>query len=210
MMSTTTIFPITQLELATLSSGELVRFPISFPEYWDLLEKVDYRVDYHEYEAIAMSYENEAHSEMVTEFSHLLKNIFPRSNQYYKVHNSNRPIYIQDCEQAIFSPDGSVVTQPPVYFEYRPGMTAETTPFLLFEVLSKTTRKYDLGEKLPCYKKITGLQYILYIDLERPSVTVYERQGAQSWLDVEYTQLQDSLLIEGHALSLQEIYLNVF
>lgn len=187
-----------------------MRFPISFPEYWDLLAKVDYRVDYNEDEAIAMSYENEAHSEMVTEFSHLLKNIFLRSNQDYKVHNSNRPIYIQDCGQSVFSPDGSVVTQPPVYFEYRPGITAETTTFLLFEVLSKTTRKYDLGEKLPCYKKIPGLKYILYIDLERPSVTVYERQSTQSWLDVEYTQLQDSFFIQGHALSLKEIYLNVF
>lgn len=203
-------FPLTQLELAAISGGELVRRPISFAEYWDLLEKAEYKVDYHEHEAIAISYENEAHSEMVTEFSHLLKGIFPRTDLQYKVHNSNRPIYIQECDQVVFSPDGSVVTQPPVYFEYRPGMTAETTPFLVFEVLSKSTRKYDLGEKLPCYKKIPGLQYILYIDLERPSVTVYERQGAHSWMDVEYSSLEDSFDIQGQTLHLQDIYLNVF
>lgn len=80
----------------------------------------------------------------------------------------------------------------------------------MFEVLSKTKRKYDLGEKLPCYKKIPGLQYILYIDLERPSVTVYERQGAHSWMDVEYTSLEDAFDIQGHPLRLQDIYLNVF
>ncbi len=209
-MSTATTFPVTQLELAAISGGELLRFPISFAEYWDLLEKAEYRIDYYEHEAIAMSYENEAHSEMVTEFSHLLKGIFPRTDLQYKVHNSNRPIYIQECDQVVFSPDGSVVTQPPVYFEYRPGMTAETTPFLVFEVLSKSTRKYDLGEKLPCYKKIPGLQYILYIDLERPSVTVYERQGAHSWMDVEYTNLEAAFDIQGHTLRLQDIYLNVF
>lgn len=72
--------PTTQLELAALSNGELVRLPIPFSKYWDLLEKADFRVDYFEHEAIAMSYENEAHSEMVIEFFHLLKNIFPRTN----------------------------------------------------------------------------------------------------------------------------------
>ncbi|AEE51992.1 Uma2 family endonuclease [Haliscomenobacter hydrossis] len=209
-MTTATQLPLTNLELATIGGAELVRFPISFEEYWELLEKAEYRVDYNDHEAIAMSYENETHSEMVTEFSHLLKGIFPRTNTQYKVHNSNRPIYIVECESAVYNPDGSVVTQPPVYFEYRPGMTAETTPFLVFEVLSKSTRRYDLGEKLPCYKKIPSLQYILYIDLDRPSVAVFERQSTQSWIEVEYTKLEDSFEIQGNALRLKDIYLNLF
>ncbi len=209
-MSTAVQLPLTNLELAAIGGTELVRFPLKFAEYWELLAKAEYRVDYFDHEAIAMSYENEAHSEMVTEFSHLLKGIFPRSNTDFKVHNSNRPIFIQECDSAVFNPDGSVVAQPPLYFEYRPGMSAETTPYLVFEVLSKSTRRYDLGEKLPCYKKITSLQYIIYIDLEQPSIAVLERQSTQSWIEVAYTSLEDTFEIHGSVIHLKDIYLNLF
>lgn len=206
-------FPLTRQELFDFGGPGLVRFPATFDEYWELLEEAEYRADFYQNEIIAMSYETDLHSDMVAECLHILKKIYPRSDHRFKVHDPNRPVYAAGCEAdetGIFNPDGSVVAQPPVYFEYRPGMNAEATPVLLFEVLSKNTRAYDLSTKLPCYKRIPSLRYILYLDMERPLVTVYERLEANRWTDTEYTRESDKFLVDGHEISLKELYLNVF
>lgn len=203
-------FPLTRKELADIGGTGLVHFPATFDEYWELLEDAEYRADFYQNEIIAMSYETDLHSHLMTEVMLLLKKIFPDSRLYH-VHNSNRPVYTKNCEEVgVFNPDGSVVAQPPVYFEYRPGMNAETTPVVLFEVLSKNTRTYDFGTKLPCYKKIPSLRHILYIEVEKPSVIVYDRQSPNSWKDTEYTQENDTFLIDGQPIALKDIYLNLF
>lgn len=70
-------------------------------------------------------------------------------------------MYIADF-QAVHNPDCSVVLEPAQLFEYQPGMDAETTPLVVVEVLSKMTRDYDYGEKLPHYKQIPSLRQIIF------------------------------------------------
>ncbi len=207
-MTTSIKFPLTNQELYDLAQGAIVRFPASFEEYWELLEEAEYRADYYNHEIIAtMSYESEDHSSLMAELLHVLKQIFPKSNPNFKVHNSNRPVCIPDCDHAVFNPYGSVVAQPAQLYEYRPGMNAELTPVLLFEVLSKNTRQYDFGEKLPCYKKIPTLRYILFLEAQRPEVTVFERvEKTGQWLETNLQSLDDTFLVEGQALALRDIY----
>jgi len=207
-MTTSIKFPLTNQELYDLAQGEILRFPATFEEYWELLEEAEYRADYYNHEIIAtMSYESEAYSSLMAELLHVLKRIFPKSNPDFKVHNSNRPVCIPDCEHAVFNPDGSVVAQPAHLYEYRPGMNAELTPVLLFEVLSKNTRQYDFGEKLPCYKKIPTLRYILFLEAHRPEVTVFERvEKTGQWLETNLQNLDDTFLVAGQAVALRDIY----
>ncbi|MBL7774939.1 MAG: Uma2 family endonuclease [Saprospiraceae bacterium] len=206
-MQTTTRFPLTNQELFELSKGEPLRFTATIEEYWELLEAAEYRVDFFNREIIAsMSYESEQHSALTSRFSHLLQRIF-WENPKFKVHNSNRPICIPTCDFAVFNPDGSVVAQPAQLFEYRPGMNAEQSPVLLFEVLSKNTRSYDFGDKLPCYKQIDGLQHILFLESDHPEVLVIERQPSPGqWLETRLTALEDAFMVNGQAISLRELY----
>jgi Uma2 family endonuclease len=184
-----------------------MRFAASFEEYWDLLEAAEYRVDYVNQEIIAsMSYESEQHSTLASRLAYLLQNIF-WNNPNFKVHNSNRPICIPACEYAVFNPDGSVVAQPAHLYEYRPGMNAEQTPVLFFEVLSKSTRSYDFGDKLPCYKKITGLRQILFLEAQQPELILFERlEDTDQWLETNFQNLDDSFLVQEQALRLRDIY----
>ena len=184
-----------------------MRFSASFEEFWDLLEAAEYRVDYFNQEIIAsMSYESEDHSTLTTRLSHLLQQLF-WGNPDFKVHNSNRPICIPACEHAVFNPDGSVVAQPADLYEYRPGMNAEQTPVLLFEVLSKSTRSFDFGDKLPCYKRIPSLRHILYLEAQQPEVIVFERlEDTGQWLETTLRSLDDSFVVQGQALTLREVY----
>lgn len=206
-MTTTVQFPLTNQELYDLAQGELVRFPASREEYWELLEAAEYRADYYDHEIIAaMSYESQNHSDLASRLSHLLQNIF-WNNPHFKVHNSNRPVCIPDCDHAVFNPDGSVVAQPARLYEYRPGMNAELTPVLVFEVLSQSTRVYDFGDKLPCYKTIPSLRYILYLESRRPEVTVFERlPDTGQWLETNLRHLDDVFQIEGQSVALRDIY----
>ncbi len=211
-MGATVKFPLTRHELADIGGTDLVRFPATFDEYWALLEEAEYTADYYQNEIIAMSYETDLHSQLTTRMSFLLTTAFLYRTDL-RIHNSNRPIFTEGCaedETGVFNPDGSVVSQPPVYFEYRPGMNAETTPIVLFEVLSKNTRTYDLGTKLPCYKRIPSLRYVLYIEVDKPSITVYERQGPNRWTDTEYTQVGDVFFIDGQPVALKDVYLNLY
>ena len=207
-MSALLKFPVTQQELFDVSKGELIRFPATPDEYWELMAVAAYRADYFDHEIIAaMSYETEDHSNLTTELSFILKKIFPKTNPQFKVHNSNRPLCIPDCDHAVFNPDGSVVAQPAQLYEYRPGMNAELTPVLLFEVLSKNTRSYDLGDKLPCYKKIPTLRQILYVDTQTIEVTVFERlETTGQWLETNLKSLDDQFLVDGQPVWLRDIY----
>lgn len=205
-MATTTKFPRTNQELAELGAGQPVRFPGAEEEYWALLEEAEYRVDFYNNEIIAfMSYESDIHSDITNKLMFLLQAIFQRREVRFG--NSNRPVCIPDCNNAVFNPDGSVIQLPAKFYEYRPGMTAELTPILLFEVLSGSTRLRDWGEKLPCYKQIPSLQQILYIDSERLSVHVMERlEDSGKWLESAYEKPEDGFPVGSGTIRLRDIY----
>ena len=207
MSAIATKFPITHRELLEIGQGELLRFPASFAEYWDLLREAQYKADYSNGEIIAMSYETNAHSKIVTEIMFILRTIF--NTTQYSVHDPNRPVHIADIH-AVHNPDCSVILEPAQLFEYQPGMNAETTPLVLVEVLSKTTRDYDYSEKLPHYKQISSLRQIIYLESTKMFVTVYERaEEGPRWLNTDYSRPEDTFLVGGQAVTLEEIYRKV-
>ena len=54
-------------------------------------------------------------------------------------------------------------------------MNASVNSILLFEALSPSTRAYDFGTKLPCYKEIAPLQTIIYAEAFEPKIIVIKR-----------------------------------
>lgn len=207
MGATATKFPLTHRELLDISGGALARFPASFAEYWELLREAEYKADYSNAEIIAMSYETNPHSKLASEIMFLLHRIFDSAQ--YAVHNSNRPVYIA-AFQAVHNPDCSVVLEPAQLFKYQPGMNAETTPVVVVEVLSKTTRDYDRAEKLPHYQQIPSLRQIIYVDSARMAVTVYERPDeAAPWIATDLTQPTDQFLVNGQPVTVADVYRKV-
>ncbi|MEQ1747419.1 MAG: Uma2 family endonuclease [Saprospiraceae bacterium] len=106
--------------------------------------------------------------------------------------------------------DGMVVALPAEKFEYSPGMSAETSPILLVEVLSKSTRDYDFGIKLPCYKKIPALRQILFVEQSKPGVLAFERNRPNQWTETELKNLDDVFLVNDRPVALREIYAEVY
>ncbi len=207
-------FPLTNDDLAPLLDADgFYRFGASLEEYWQLLAEATYNAHYYDHQIITtMSYESDIHSRIASQFSMLLGLIYQNNRQFW-VYNSNRPVYIEDCgnnKTGIFNADGMVVSMPRQPYEYRKGLSAETTPTLLIEILSNSTRTYDFGAKLPCYKQIPTVQQILFVEQDKPEVIVFERQAPNRWAETTLRTADETVTIAGQTVSLRQIYQDVF
>ena len=73
-------------------------------------------------------------------------------------------------------PDAGVVCGPD-----DDDMTYAAAPRLVIEMLSPTTRAFDLARKLEEYKSSASLDYILLVDPDMPEVILWSRNGARGW-----------------------------
>jgi Uma2 family endonuclease len=213
-MLTDVKFPITNDDLADLVDADgYYSFPASFDEYWHLVAEAQYRADYYDHQVItSMSYESDIHSRIAGRFNTLLNNIFDYKPGFV-VYNSNRPVYIEDCDKSktgVFNADGMVVALPRQPYQYSKGLSAETTPILLIEILSPSTAVYDFGTKLPCYKQIPSVQTILFVKQDKPEVIVMERQAPNQWHETTLTTASEAFLVADSPISLQQIYREVY
>ena len=201
--------PLTNEELSKTDKPLPLRYPASEAEYWSVAQEAEYRADYYRGEIIAsMSYESEDHAAIASRLNFYLQQIF-FDFKAYRIGNSNRPVCIPICGNAIFNPDGSVIQLPARFYEYQKGMRADLTPIVVFEVLSPSTRVRDLGEKLPCYKQIEGIEHILYVDGATVKVHHMQRQGDNQWLETVYTEKEVHFEINGKPIKIGDLYAGV-
>ena len=62
-----------------------------------------------------------------------------------------------------------------------PGSYTSSGPRMVGEVLSPTTRTFDMLRKIEEYKRMTGLQRILLIEPNKPEVAIWARSDAGEW-----------------------------
>jgi Uma2 family endonuclease len=85
--------------------------------------------------------------------------------------NSDMKVRIQTTRYPRFYyPDAMVVCQPNA-----PDDLYQDQPVVIAEVLSESTRRIDLGEKLDAYLTIPSLQVYLVIETDLPRVVAYRR-----------------------------------
>lgn len=207
MVITEKKYPITLAERSKLGSEEQ-RFWGTFEDFIELLEVAEYPIEFHENTIIAMSIASDEHEKVVSNFIGEFHILYKKLKNYHR-YGSNRHVYIETSKVA-YSPDLSIVKGTPSIFEYSKGKTANTNPWLVVEVLSKSTRQKDLGQKLPNFKKIKSLQYIIFAEQDSCLVTVYSRiENSSRWKSTDYDDLEQSFQIEEHAISLADIYANI-
>jgi Uma2 family endonuclease len=81
-------------------------------------------------------------------------------------------------------------------------------PVLIAEVLSDSTRKYDLTDKFILYQKITSLNYYLAIEPEKKVVFFFEKNEEGEWTAKTYTELDEEIELKGlnGTIRLKDIY----
>ena len=86
-----------------------------------------------------------------------------------------------------------------------------TSPNVIIEILSKSTKDYDRGSKFMLYRSIVTLKEYILIDSTTISVEHFEKQADNSWRLTEFKQLSDSFVIStiGLPLLLKDVYEDV-
>lgn len=211
----TTSMPTTYPEFAkfmglSLPKKRALSFTASWDTYLDLLEKVEFTIEFHENTIYAMSIASDPH-EIITSNIITQLNLLLEDEEDMAVRSSNRHIYIKKPYQKDYAPDAHVVKGAPIMHTLRKGLTANTNPWLVVEVLSPSTVEKDWSKKLPNYKKIPSLQHILYIEQNRPFVTIYTRKGkTNKWENTDYDDLNDFVVLNKDLkISMQKIYKKV-
>jgi len=183
-----------------------VKAMIAPAEYLKLEIESPIRHEYRQGEIIAMTGGTPTHNEIIGALTVILRVLL-----------KGRPLQVFVTDQRLYIPDRQVYTYPDVMVVARPIALQEgrkdtvTEPILIVEVLSKSTKNYDRGEKFADYRSIPTFQEYLLIDQTKPHVEHYLKQAANQWLLREYSQLENQLQLSslGIELSLAEIYENV-
>lgn len=104
-------------------------------------------------------------------------------------------------------PDASVVCGKAV-FEDVLGQIMLVNPVLIVEVLSKSTKGYDLTEKFLAYQSIDSFKEYLVVSQTQPQVIQHLKQADGRWLRHDITDSNGSVTLEtiNATLSLHEIY----
>lgn len=120
--------------------------------------------------------------------------------------NSDMKVRIQTPFMTRFYyPDVSVVCRP-----NPPESTFQDEPVVVVEVISRSTRRADEGEKKDAYLTIPSLRVLMLVDTDQRRVRIF-RRGAQGFLMEQYTAADAVIpLPEVEAeLALADVYDNV-
>jgi Uma2 family endonuclease len=163
----------------------------------------------HEYfqgEVFAMSGASKAHNEIAMNCSVELA-----------VKLKGKPCRPYGSDFRVNIPKNTLYTYPDisVYCNEPETLDAEndtaTNPTVIVEILSKSTRNYDQGEKFALYRQIESLKDYILIDSETVKVIKHTKMDDESWVLKEYKSIEDSFSIPsiGVTLNLLDLYENV-
>ena len=172
-------------------------------EYLALEEAAEYKSEYQDGEILPMTGGTANHNKIALNFCR----IFPLS-----VSGQNYEIFINDMRLSIpryrlyTYPDVMVIQGEPVY--QGSNTTTLINPLLIVEVLSKSTKDYDRGEKFLYYRSIPELREYILIDQYKYHVEQLAKTADGKWLFTEYESEDAVLAMESveFQISLTDIY----
>jgi Uma2 family endonuclease len=190
-----------------LEQEPLIFVPATIEDYWRLAESPQLRLDYVNHQIVAtMSYGSLKHETIV---SNVHGSFFNTFFENFRLFASNRPVYAADCAD-IFNPDVHLVEGQLEEHFYKRSKTATLNPTIIVEVMSDSTKEYDLVSKLPCYQKIDSVRHILYIEQDYAEIMVYSRtEKSNEWLLQRFNAMTDELRLLDKPFSLKDFYRNI-
>ncbi len=128
-----------------------------------------------------------------------------------------RPCRTYGSDFRVNIPNISLFTYPDVSIYCNEPQTIDsekdsaTNPTVIIEILSKSTRNYDLGGNFLLYKQIETLKEYILIDSESIKVIKYSKNDDNSWLMTEMNSFNENLKLNSVQVELQliDVYDNV-
>jgi Uma2 family endonuclease len=152
-------------------------------EYLTLEVETEERNEYRNGEIFPMSGGTPNHSTIAGNFYAILWILL--GNEPYRVFNSDQRLWIPDTAIHTY-PDVMVLSEPIMRLNGRTDTLIN--PVLIAEVLSKSTRNYDQGDKFTAYRSILSFTEYLLIDQYKIHVEHRVRTAANQWTLTTHTE----------------------
>jgi Uma2 family endonuclease len=179
----------------------------SIQEYLEQEENALEKSEYHGGRIVGMSGGSIDHGIIGSNANIALGNAIDKKNLACIPITSEVRVYIDAADSFVY-PDGMIVCGEIEISEADPH--AVTNPILIVEVLSKSTERYDRGDKFHKYCSLPSFQEYVLIDSKKPVVDVLYREDHSSWRMVTTIGLDKEIYL--HTLdthvSMEAIYRN--
>ncbi len=175
----------------------------SLQEYLELEITSENRNEYIDGQIIPMTGGTPNHNQIAGNFYAALN--FALKRQPYRVFFTDQRLWIPQKRIHTY-PDVMVVAGSLEFSEGRKDTI--TNPLMIAEVLSKSTRKYDIDEKFAAYRTIASFQEYVLIDQYKIHVEQYSKTDNKKWIFSE-NEDENSLLSLASLqfqISLSDIY----
>lgn len=172
-------------------------------EYLELEETAEYKNEYRDGEIVPVTGGTTNHNKIAGNFYAYF--MFANRGQNYEVYIGDVRLWIPRYRQFTY-PDVMVIKGEPNY--YGTGTTTVTNPLLIVEVLSKSTKNYDQGNKFLYYRSIPELREYVLIEQSYVRVMQHSKTPAKKWLLTEYETENAILSLESveFEIGLRNIY----
>ena len=196
-----------------------LRAPATFKEYLALSEDCNYRIHYRDGNVISfleideqtnaiMGEASVKHELIVARMISLLTETLGKAGPGFQVLGSNVRLFIAEnrkgCNADVTVVKGKV--EQKTYKFNRRAVSGITNPWLGVEVLSDSTREFDLSDKLSDYKQIPSLQQVIFIEQEEAWASTYIRVSPKEWRNLDLTSPEDQIPVQGDNIPLQRVY----
>ena len=176
---------------------------MSIEEYLKKENAADEKHEYYKGEIFAMSGAKVPHNTIATNFLGILFDKL--KGKKCKPYNSDQRIHI---------PSNTLFTYPDISIICGEIITLNNddynvlNPIVIIEVLSKSTKNYDRGEKFKLYRDIATLKEYILADSESIHIEVFRLNEYGHWELEEYNSLSDAVIIKAidETIVLSEIY----
>lgn len=125
-----------------------------------------------------------------------------------RTHLTNKAYKIAFESYKVRTPNGNYFYPDVMVCEKDAAKYYAEKPVLIVEVLSESTRKFDLVDKFIQYQQLQTLQYYICVEPEQQVVFFYYKAADGEWMTDTYTQNNDAIHLKSLLLSftLQDIY----
>ncbi len=177
------------------------------PEEYLVLEEVaECRHEYRDGEIVPMTGGSLNHNELTGMLCALLR--FALRGSGCRVFASDLRVWIPECSLYTY-PDVMIIQGEPALQDGRTDTVLN--PLLVLEVLSKSTRNYDRGDKFACYRTIPELREYVLVDQYAMHVEQFAKNEGDQWVLTELDGPDAVLAFSAVAVQipLSDLYENV-
>lgn len=174
-------------------------------EYLRIEEKAKSKNEFYKGLIIPMAGATLLHNQISTNITTALKIAVRGLKQKYLVLNSDQKIRI-DSEDTTVYPDALVICEKPEFWKGREDIIIN--PYVIVEVLSKSTQNYDRGEKFMLYQRLPSLKEYIVVEQHTPLVESWYQLEENTWQKTAAQGMDGLLSVRslGVTLRLDEVY----